>query len=122
MFANNLRIARKHYKLTQDELGAKLDLSHAAIASYEQGVREPNIQTLRKMSQVLHISVDDLISETDLCLDDLKTVAQPEESESFKECIALSSSHFKLLDKYLSMTAFERQKFVAELEKMSGSK
>lgn len=52
---------REKKGLSQEKLGEILGLSKQTISSYELGTREPNIETLVKISIVLDVSVDELI-------------------------------------------------------------
>jgi transcriptional regulator with XRE-family HTH domain len=58
---DRLKSVRKSKKLTQKELAEKLGVSYSALCSYEQGLREPNIECLKKISKVLDASIDYLV-------------------------------------------------------------
>jgi len=49
-------------KLTQDELGEKLDLKRGAIGSYINEKAKPKIETIQKISVLFNISIDDFIN------------------------------------------------------------
>lgn len=57
----NLKKARKAKGLTAEQLAKKLNYSKSTINGYEQGNREPDIETLMKISKLLDCSVDYLI-------------------------------------------------------------
>lgn len=61
MTGNNIREARKLKGLTQEELGKLIGLSGVAIMRYEKGQREPNMETIEKIANVLNIHPIDLI-------------------------------------------------------------
>lgn len=63
MLGEKLRHLRKERGLTQQELAEKVMVAPSTIGMYEQGRREPDTATLSKLSQVLHVSVDYLLSE-----------------------------------------------------------
>lgn len=63
MLGEKLRHLRKERGLTQQELAEKVMVAPSTIGMYEQGRREPDTTTLSKLSQVLHVSVDYLLSE-----------------------------------------------------------
>lgn len=63
MLGEKLRHLRKERGLTQQELAEKVMVAPSTIGMYEQGRREPDTSTLSKLSQVLHVSVDYLLSE-----------------------------------------------------------
>lgn len=62
-FGETLKIARKNKKLNQKELGQLLGLGQTTIANYESDQRFPNKDILIKMSELLEISMDQLLSE-----------------------------------------------------------
>lgn len=64
MLGEKLRHLRKERGLTQQELAEKVMVAPSTIGMYEQGRREPDTTTLSKLSQVLHVSVDYLLSES----------------------------------------------------------
>lgn len=62
---NNLKVLRKGYHLTQKELGSKFSLSGNTIGQYENGEREPDLSTLKKMAKYFNVTVDYLIGNDD---------------------------------------------------------
>lgn len=56
-----LKPLRQLNNMTRDELANKLGLSFTTIANYEQGVREPNFNTLRKLSEIFNVTIDYLL-------------------------------------------------------------
>ena len=60
-----IRERRKLLNLTQKELGAKLLLSEFNISKYERNYSNPDIDTLKKLSDALECSVDYLVGKTD---------------------------------------------------------
>ncbi|WP_368085789.1 helix-turn-helix domain-containing protein [Desulfurispora thermophila] len=61
IFAQRLRSLRKMKKLTQKELGNRLNLTEAAIGMWEQGRRLPDAETLPRLARILETSVDYLL-------------------------------------------------------------
>ena len=53
---------RKKNNLTQLELGNKLNVTAQAVSKWENGASEPDIDTLRKISSLFNISIDELLS------------------------------------------------------------
>jgi len=51
---------RKYRGLTQLELSKKVDVTQAAIASFEKNKREPSVKLLRKIADELDVDLDDL--------------------------------------------------------------
>ena len=60
-FAENLKRFRKSKKLTQTELGKMLNYGSTAIANYESGRNEPSFDILIRLSEILNVSLDDLL-------------------------------------------------------------
>lgn len=51
---------RKHMRLTQEELADKVGVSKSAIAKWETNGGLPDRDNLRRISEVMAVSVDDL--------------------------------------------------------------
>ncbi len=51
---------RKYMRLTQEELAVKIGVSKSAIAKWETDGGLPDRDNLRRLSEVLNVSVDDL--------------------------------------------------------------
>lgn len=60
-FPKNLKKLRKEMNLTQEELSKKLNISRQTLSYYETGNREPEINTLVKISRVFNCSLDFLL-------------------------------------------------------------
>ena len=61
-FGEQLRSARETKGLTQKTLADRLYVSRQTISNWERGERYPDIVTLKKISQLLEVSLDDLLS------------------------------------------------------------
>ncbi len=61
IFGDNLRVAREKSGLTRRQLAAQLSISEQAYGKYEAGSREPKLDTLIALSNILHISIDSLL-------------------------------------------------------------
>lgn len=53
---------RTREKMTQQELAAKVNVSHQAVSKWESGAALPDTQTLLNLSRLFHISVDELLT------------------------------------------------------------
>lgn len=60
-FADNIRYLRKIHKLTQKEMGKKLNKSSTAIAGWEQGVRTPIVKDTMEICKAFNVDFNDLI-------------------------------------------------------------
>ena len=57
---------KKRKKLTQIKLASKLNYRHTAIANYESGRNQPNINDLTKLANILNVSIDYLVGNSDI--------------------------------------------------------
>lgn len=60
-FGANLKRARRHAYLSQEELGELTELHRTQISNLETGKRMPRLDTLLKLVCVLEIPADDLL-------------------------------------------------------------
>lgn len=56
-----LKELRENNKMSQTELAEALFLSQRTISSYETGINEPDIETLKKIASYFKVTVDYLI-------------------------------------------------------------
>ncbi len=61
-FCKNLKESRKSCGLTQKQVAEKLNVVESCFANWEQGRTEPNIEMLRKLSEILNASLEELIN------------------------------------------------------------
>ena len=66
-----LRKLREQYHLSQKEVAQKINKTPQAYSLYEQGKRSPDVETLIKLSNLFHVSIDYLLGHE---------VAQPDPS------------------------------------------
>jgi len=57
---------RTDNELTQDELAEKIYVTRAAISKWETNKGYPNIDSLKLLSNLFHVSIDELISNSDV--------------------------------------------------------
>ena len=60
-----LRDIRTKKEMTQEELAQSCGISRQRITNYEIGIREPNLDTLKKLETALEVTVDELLREED---------------------------------------------------------
>ena len=60
-FGENLRKAREKCGFTQEQLAYRLNISPSTVGMYEQGRREPDLDTLAKISEKLFTSINILL-------------------------------------------------------------
>lgn len=81
LFGKRLKMLRTENKLTQEDLGKVLKLSKANISKYESGSIDPNIDTLKMMSQYFDVSIDYLLGKQDVKNIENKNVKNDEEKD-----------------------------------------
>lgn len=60
----DLATLRKKRGLTQEELAAILGVTTSAVGNWEAGLRRPRYENLRRLAQVLGVTIDDLTFPT----------------------------------------------------------
>lgn len=65
IFAQRLKEARKASKITQKATADYLGIKETSYQHYEYGKREPNYETLVKLSNLFSVSTDYLLGQTD---------------------------------------------------------
>lgn len=61
-FGNFISALRERCGLSQYQLGALVGVSDKAVSKWENGASKPRIDTIRKLSEVLDVSVDELLA------------------------------------------------------------
>lgn len=59
-----LKQLREENNLSQLDLANKLNMSQQAISAYEKGTREPDIDTIKKISDFFNVSTDYLLGKS----------------------------------------------------------
>lgn len=68
-FGKRLGEVRKDRKLSQDDLAKKMDMQGAVIGRYERDEVKPSIEVAARIAQMLGVSLDYLVGNTDMLLD-----------------------------------------------------
>ena len=58
---NNLKLLRNRKKKSQEEVATELDLTRSSYSGYENGVAQPNLESLVLFSDYYKVSIDDLV-------------------------------------------------------------
>lgn len=109
-FSERLKKLRKDTGLTQVDVASKLGISQQAYASWERGVKKPTQDNLVKIAQILNVSVDYLVGNSQDTSDELDNIEllfrmnskglTEEEKEIFKkELIEFMEERKKAFDK-----------------------
>lgn len=64
-FSERLKNLRKQAHLTQVDVAEKLGISQPAYASWERGIKKPTQDNLVKIAQILNVSIDYLVGNSD---------------------------------------------------------
>lgn len=65
-FAKRLRYLRNLNNKTQQQLADYLNVGKSTISNYETGYSSPDIETLKKLSEIFNVSTDYLLGESDI--------------------------------------------------------
>ena len=63
MVGEKIKTYRENKNMTQSEIAEILGVKPTTISKYEAGTLEPNIESLKKLSEIFEISVDELIKD-----------------------------------------------------------
>lgn len=63
LLSNNIKFLRKKVGFTQEQFAEKIGIKRSLVGAYEEGRAEPGVSNLQKISDVLEVSVDNLISQ-----------------------------------------------------------
>lgn len=86
-FQNVLKSLRKSNGLTQDELAKVLKVSRSTIGMYENGLREPDYETLESIADYFNVDIDYLLGRTNKTTKILypKTIAAHFDGDEYTE-------------------------------------
>lgn len=74
---NRLKEIRKRLGLKQDDVAKYLNISAATYSRYENGIHEPDIETLIKLADFFNVSIDYLLGREESAIERLeKNLAQ----------------------------------------------
>lgn len=62
---NKLNQLRKLSGMTQEQLAVKIDVSRQTISQWESDSTSPDLDSIVKLSRIFHVSLDDLLGETE---------------------------------------------------------
>jgi transcriptional regulator with XRE-family HTH domain len=66
LFSKNLKALRLDKGFSQKKLASMIDVSQQCISEWENGNNEPTLSSLWKLSEVLEISIDELVGKTQI--------------------------------------------------------
>jgi transcriptional regulator with XRE-family HTH domain len=62
-FSEKLKTYRTEHGLTQEDVAASLHVSRQTVSKWENGVNEPDIDTILKLSDIYSVTLDALLRE-----------------------------------------------------------
>lgn len=74
-FNERLKCLREKKGYTQDEIASRLNISRQSVSKWENGINEPDIETIKKLCNILDCSIVELID------DESKIITTKEEKE-----------------------------------------
>ena len=93
MFAERLKELRKDKNMTQVQLAEELGVSKGTVAMWEIGKREPNFETLNRLSDIFDKRIDYILgysndaSSPQLTEEDIDQLGRWEVEDQFREII-----------------------------------
>ena len=62
-FNEKLRSLRLNKGYTQEDLASKLNVTRQSVSKWEQGINEPDIDTIKRLCKILDCTIEDLIDD-----------------------------------------------------------
>lgn len=84
MLKEKIKLYRESKNMTQVEIAELLGVKPATISKYEAGTLEPNIESLKKLSEIFNVSVDELIKEDDFDISKINILEVLKEQKNMK--------------------------------------
>lgn len=109
-FADKLKSLRKEYHMTQEQIAKQLNLNRSTISGYETKDREPSYQTLAEIANFFHVSIDYLLDEDVIIIDNSHTLSSDLEDELLNGCRKLSVESQKKLLEYMKLLTMKETK------------
>ena len=69
-----LKARRKELKMTQKDIADQLGISYQAYSAWERGVKKPTQDNLVKIAQILNVSVDYLLGNSEEKVEELDNI------------------------------------------------
>lgn len=103
----NLKKIREAKNLTQQKIADMLNIQRPTYTRYENGEREPDFETVLKLSEILEVSVDYLLGKTDIPTT-LDEELEGEEFALWGEVHDLSEEEKKKVLEFIKFTKAQR--------------
>ena len=99
-FSEKLKTLREARGYTQDEIASKLNIARQSVSKWEQGINEPDFETVKKLCQILDCSISELID------DDHEVISSKEEKRERIVTGLFKASLFVFIFSVLFLFAF----------------
>ena len=96
---SKLRMVRVESGLSQDEVAKNLGISRDTLSKYETGELEPNVDTLVKLANMYHVSIDYLVGKTN----ERVSLGNDKPSEFERRFNSLGPEEQRDLEKYMDL-------------------
>lgn len=84
MLGEKIKLYRESKKMTQVEIADLLGVRPATVSKYESGALEPNIESLKKLSEIFDISIDELLKEDNFNISKINILEVLREQKNMK--------------------------------------
>ena len=74
-----IRNAREDLDLSQEEIARAIPMNQSGYSKIERGIQEPNLEQLRRICQILHLSADELLALGGVSEKDMKLLKRVKE-------------------------------------------
>lgn len=91
MLGEKIALLRKKKELSQYELASRLGFSRGKLANYEQGTRQPDYETLKKIAAFFDVSTDYLLEHEVDNTNEKKKETEEELTKNVKQMIEVYS-------------------------------
>ncbi len=125
LLKDKLRELRTSMHFTQSFVGQYLNMTRQGYAHYEAGLRNPDYQTLLKISKLYQVDINELINNHTTPIDneilhDNETYIMKKNDNKHSKCqtrvIQLSSDEKKLFDLYSKLSASDKKESLLYIE------
>lgn len=92
---NNIKKIRKNQNISQKDMAKKLNMPSSTYSNYENNNREPNAATLKKIANILNVSINDLLN------------IDSSENENFEKYLSDNISTIRVIEDLIKLCQFK---------------
>ena len=111
---DRIRIIRKKRGISQAQLADELDITRSAVGNYERGFREPDLDTIEAIADILDVSIGDLMGRDEY----VEVGYKSNDNGGSLPAIKNTEEWRSLAPGWANMTKEERQRVVAVVKAM----